>query len=177
MVMSSTSLAQDRPLASELPKIWIGYALAAVTFAGEAYSAWKHPEMATGFTLPPLAIYLPAFVGGVYWLVCVREYHVLLRKVPGWTHPISPNKAVWFHLIPIYNFIWVFQWPDAIAYFVNQKIKANPPMRGWLVGAGVLVSGLCRAFIDPALGLFLLFSTCTYISRHLKNALEAPAGK
>jgi len=167
-------------LVEQLPKVWVGYLLALATFAGEAIAVSRHPELmkAKGLVVPPLEIYLPAFVGLVYWLVCVHRYHVVLSKVPGWKHPITPNKAVWFHFIPFFNFYWVFRWPGAIADFVNQRL-GRTYMKGWVVGVGFLASALCRLLVDTAVGLGILFFTCSYISAHLKTALEgtAPQGQ
>jgi hypothetical protein len=164
-------------LIEQLPKVWIGYLLALATFAGEAIAVSRHPELAKGAGLlvpPPLEIYLPAFVALVYWLVCVHRYHVVMSKIPGWKHPITPNKAVWFHFIPLFNLYWVFKWPEAIASFVNQRV-GRTEMKGWIVGVGFLASALCRLVLDAALGLGILFYTCTYISGHLKRALGAGA--
>ena len=110
-------------LIPQLPKVWIGYVIALATFAGEAIAVARNPDLlkGQGLTVPPLEIYLPAFVGLVYWLVCVYGYHVDLSIVQGWKDAISPNKAVWFHFIPLFNFYWVFRWPEAIAQFVNQR--------------------------------------------------------
>ena len=161
----------QQSLAARLPKIWIGYALAFATLLGEMYSIAENPALADGTGPIPLAVYLPVFVGVVYWLVCVHRYHVILSEVPGWVHPVTPNRAVWFHFIPVYNLFWVFKWPEAIAEFVNKRL-ASQQMKGWIVGAGFLVSLLFRLFLDASLGIIILFLTCTYVSFYLKKAFE-----
>jgi hypothetical protein len=165
-------------LIEQLPKVWIGYLLALATFVGEALAVTRHPELmkGDGLVVPPLEIYLPAFVALVYWLVCVHRYHVVLSKVPGWKHSITPNKAVWFHFIPLFNLYWVFRWPGAIAEFVNQRV-GRPEMKGWIVGVGFLASALCRLLVDAALGLGILFFTCSYISAQLTRALGKNAAR
>jgi hypothetical protein len=162
-------------LIARLPKIWIGYLLALATLIGETIAVARNPELAKGadITAVPLEIYLPTFVAVVYWLVCVHRYHVVLAHVPGWKHPISPARAVWFHFIPIYVVYWVFRWPAAIADFVNQRLEA-PAMNKWTVGTMFLASLLCRIFIDPALSVAMMFFACTYISGFLQRALAAP---
>jgi hypothetical protein len=163
-------------LIARLPKIWIGYALAFATLAGEMVAVARNPELAKGvqITVPPLEIYLPAFVGLVYWLACVHRYHVVLANVPGYKHPITPARAVWFHFIPIYVIYWVFRWPAAIADFVNERLQAKV-MNKWTVGVCFVGSVLCRLFIDASLHVALLFFACTYISGFLRRALSAPA--
>jgi hypothetical protein len=163
-------------LVARLPKIWIGYALAFATLVGEMVAVVRNPELVKGaqIAVPPLEIYLPAFVGLVYWLVCVHRYHVVLANVPGWKHPITPGRAVWFHFIPIFVVYWVFRWPAAIADFVNERLQAKV-MNKWTLGVCFLGSILCRLFVDASLHVALLFFGCTYISGFLRRALSAPA--
>jgi hypothetical protein len=162
-------------LIARLPKIWIGYLLAFATLTGEMIAVARNPELAEGadITAIPLEIYLPTFVAVVYWLVCVHRYHVVLANVPGWRHPISPARAVWFHFIPVYVVYWVFRWPAAIADFVNQRLQ-TPVMNKWTVGTMFFVSLLCRLFVDSALSVAMLFFACTYISGFLRRALVVP---
>jgi len=166
----------DASLIARLPKVWIGYLLAFATLIGEVIAVARHPELVKGtqIAVPPLEIYLPAFVALVYWLVCVHRYHVVLANVPGWKHPISPARAVWFHFIPVFVVYWVFRWPAAIADFVNQRLQAQV-MNKWTVGVCFLGSVVCRLFVDAALHVALLFFACTYISGFLQRALAAPA--
>jgi hypothetical protein len=159
-------------LIARLPKIWIGYLLAFATLIGEMIAVARNPELVKSvqFAVPPLEIFLPAFLAAVYWLVCIYRYHFVLAHVPGWEHPITPARAVWFHLIPFFNVYWVFRWPNAIAVFVNQRMNSRV-MSLWAAGASLFAALVCRIF-DPALGTAMLFFTCAYISRHLKRALE-----
>ena len=160
-------------LIARLPKIWIGYLLALATLVGEMVAFAQQPELAnnTGLVVPPLAIFLPAFVALVYWFTCVYRFHVVLANVPGWQHPVTPARAVWFHFIPVFQLYWLFRWPYAIAVFVNQRLHARA-MSLWTGGASLLLALLCRV-VEPALGTAMLFFTCSYISRQLKRALEA----
>jgi hypothetical protein len=163
-------------LIARLPKVWTGYLLASATLAGEVIAVARHPELVTGMqiAIPPLEIYLPAFVALVYWLVCVHRYHVVLANVRGWKHPISPARAVWFHFIPVFVVDWVFRWPAAIADFVNARLESRV-MNKWSVGVCFHASMLCRLFVDAALHVALLFVACSYISGFLERALAAPA--
>ena len=160
-----------------MPKLWIGYIFAFVTFVGEIIAVSRHPEIVKNveFGVPPLEIFLPAFVARVYWFVCIYRYHKILAAIPRYVHPISPGKAVGYHFIPFYNLFWIFKWPEAIAEFVNARLHA-PAMRGWVLGVGVLAAFLCQTFLDAALGVALLFLSTTYVSGFLTRALAAPAG-
>lgn len=160
-----------------MPKLWIGYVLAFVTFVGEIIAVSRHPEVFGAkeikFDIPPLEIFLPAFVTRVYWFVCIYRYHKILAGVPGYTHPISAGKAVGFHFIPFFNVFWIFHWPAAIAEFVNARLRA-PVMRGWALGIGILGAFLCQIFLDAGFGAALLFLVTSNLAGFLKRSLSVP---
>ncbi|MBS1842262.1 MAG: hypothetical protein JSS69_01570 [Acidobacteria bacterium] len=164
-----------------MPKLWVGYLLALATFIGEMIAVARHPEILNPpdpgkdavFSVPPLEIFLPVFVSYVYWLVCVYRYHKILAAVPRYKHPISPAKAVGFHFIPLFWVIWLFIWPKKIADFVNARFK-NPLMRGWVFGVGFMGAMLCQVFLDPGLGIALLFVSTSYVGGFLARALSIP---
>ncbi len=161
-------------ISAQLPKIWIGYLLGVATFVAELVAVALHPEFAKGENpIPPLYLFLAVFVGGVYWLVCVYQYHGVMAQIPGWKHPISPVRAVGFHFIPLYNFYWVFHWPREIARFVNWRMQ-KPLMKPELVGAGVFAAFVVRFLLDAGLGLILLFVAASYVSGCLRAALATP---
>src|SRR5258708_39488810 len=98
-----------------LPQVWIGYLLGVVTIVAEIIAVELHPELAKGgFTIPPLYLFLSAFVGGVYWLGCAYQYHVVLAPVPGWNHPLLPPAARGLPFFPLHNLYCVFKWPQGI---------------------------------------------------------------
>lgn len=158
-----------------MPKLWIGYLLAGVTLIGEIVAVSRNPDlMKSGqFIVPPLEIFLPAFVARVYWFVCVYRYHKILAAVPNYIHPITPGKAVGFHFIPGFNIYWIFRWPITIADFVNHRLGA-PLMRGWVLGVAMIFAILCQTFLDAALGAALLFFATGYLAAFLKKALTVP---
>jgi hypothetical protein len=158
-----------------LPQVWIGYLFGVATIVAEIVAVELHPELAKGgFNIPPLYLFLSAFVGGVYWLVCVYQYHVMLAHIPGWKHPISPGRAVGFHFLPVYNFYWVFKWPQEIARFVNWRLQ-KPLMKPQSVGIAVFAAFIVRLLLDPGLGLILLFVAFSHVSACLRRALASPA--
>ena len=156
-----------------LPRIWIGHLMGVVTMVAGLVAVSLHPELAKGgLTNQPLYFFLPVFVGGVYWLVCVYQYHLVMASVPGWKHPISPARAVGFHVLPLYNFYWVFKWPQEIAKFVNWRVQ-RPLMKPERVGLAVLAAFFIRFVVDPGLGLILLFVAASYVSACLRYAFAA----
>src|SRR5882672_928695 len=167
---------QIRPVKlPRLPQLWIGYLFGFATVVGELIDgSLPTPDpVTTDFPIPDLYLFLLMFVGGVYWLVCVYRYHVVMQHVPGWKHPISPVRAVGFHFIPIYNLYWVFKWPQEIARFVNWRF-GQPVMKPQMVGLMVFGAFVMRFLFDPGLGLILLFLAASYASGCLRRAFALP---
>ena len=155
-----------------LPHVWIGYLFGLATTVAEVVSLDGQPDLAKGqFVIPPLYVFLPSFVGIVYWLVCVHRIHLVLNHIPGWTHPISPARAAGFHLIPIYNLYWIFKWPREVARFVNDQLQL-PLMKPVTVGITLLLAMVLRYF-DPGPGLILMFMPLSYVSKCMRTALAA----
>ena len=159
-------------LTVHLPKIWIGYLLCLATFIDEAIFVTNHPELVSKqqLVVPPLHLFLLAFVTFVYGLVCIHKIHVVLSLVPGWNHPISPGQAVWFHFIPIYQFYWLYKWPRECANFVNWRLQGavlHPRNAGlFMLGSYVL---------SVVLGsLFLAFFSLSFIATWIRRALTVP---
>lgn len=163
----------EADLARQLPRIWIGYLLCLATFVDEAAVVARHPEITSGRLFPPpLHLFLLGFVSVVYWLVCVHKLHVVLAFVPGWKHPVSPARAVWFHFIPIYSIYWLYRWPREVAAFVNWKLGVQA-VRPRNAGLFVLASYFSLVLLGPG-GLILLFFAlshlCTWVARALAQA-------
>ncbi|HLK03819.1 MAG TPA: hypothetical protein VKT53_05215 [Candidatus Acidoferrum sp.] len=171
-----------------MPKLWIGYALAAATFAGEMIAIARHPELLDApdsakdaiLSVPPLEVFLPLFVSYVFWMVCIHRYHKILAAIPHYKHPISPAKAVGFHFIPFFWLVWVFIWPKEVAKFVNARFEmpagfGMPLMRGWVFGIGAIGAMLCQIFLDPGMGIALLFISTAYVGGFLSRALSIPS--
>ena len=160
-------------LVRQLPKLWIGYLLCLATFIDEGMVLSQHPEVASGQTfIPPLHLFLLTFVSGVYWLVSIHQLHVVLSLVPGWKHPISPARAVWFHFIPLYFVYWLYRWPKEAANFVNwrvQRIVVQPRNAGIMI----LLAYLSLFLLGPG-GLALLFFALSYVVAWVGRALLTP---
>jgi hypothetical protein len=158
-------------LAEHLPKIWIGYLLCVATFVDEAIFLAGHPELVSGkLFIPPLHLFLLGFVSLVYWLVCIHKLHVILSLVPGWRHPISPARAVWFHFIPVYNLYWLYKWPRECANFVNWRMQGAvlQPRNAGLLMAGSYV--LCVLLGS----LILVFFALSFVVAWTRRALNMP---
>ena len=173
---------QEEPRAlPRFPRIWIGYLLGVATLIAEMIAVTLHPELAKEpLLIPPSYLFLANFISVVYWLVCVYEYHVVLAQTTTGGYPIKPLRAAWFHLIPIYGLYWVFKWPRDLARYVNSRLEA-PLMRPDRTGSAVFIAFAVFLVLDRGLGMVLLFSAASYLSRCLRHALAArpalPAGQ
>ncbi len=109
--------------ARPLPKMWIGFMLGIIFLAAELIaSVWLinsdwHAGNYTIITISALIWF--------YWLYCVFKIHDAVCSIPGYTHPITPARAVGMHFVPFYNFYWVFKWPSALAGFVNWRMQSK----------------------------------------------------
>jgi len=160
-------------LVPHLPKVRIGYILCLATFIDEGIVLSQHPEIASGQTfLPPLHLFLLSFVTAVYWLVSIHRLHVVLSLVPGWKHPISPGRAVWFHFIPIYFLYWLYHWPEEAANFVNWRVQRRvvQPRNAGII---VLLAYFSLFLLGPG-GLALLFFALSYVVAWVARALLTP---
>lgn len=162
---------RSHELARHLPKIWIGYLLCLATFIDEAIFVTSHPDIvAKKFFVPPLHLFLLGFVSFVYWMVCIHKLHVVLSLVPGWRHPISPARAVWFHFIPVFNLYWLYKWPRECANFVNWRVSGTvlqPRNAGLFVLGSYVLSFLLGSLI-------LVFFSLSFVTRWVRRALGMP---
>jgi len=145
--------------------------LGLATFITEIVAISRHPELTKElFVTPPLYLFLANFISLVYWLVCVYEFHVVLRYVSSGAYPIKPLRAAWFHLIPIYGLYWVYKWPRELARYVNSRLPA-PLMKPDRTGLAVFLAFVMFLFLDRGFGMILLSWAASHLSRWLRLAL------
>lgn len=153
------------------PRIWVGYLLGLATLIAEIVAILLHPELTKElFVTPPLYLFLANFISLAYWLVCVYEFHLVLRHVSSGAYPIKPLRAAWFHLIPVYGLYWVYKWPRELARFVNSRFPA-PLMRPQRAGLAVFLAFVVFLLLDRGFGMILLFWAAAHLARCLRLAL------
>jgi hypothetical protein len=173
-----THWSESECLAPHLPKLRFGFGLAILIFVTEAVWGVQR-ELARGTIewrsaggYAAALTLIGALVATAYVLHCISTYHYLVGKAEGWSHPISPKRAVRFHFIPIFNLYWDFKWPVEIARFVNWRMQCHR-MSGMLVGSVVLAGFLIAGFIDSSIGLIVILCAFSYVSRCLRDAFAA----
>ncbi len=156
----------ERPARSSLPRVWIGFIFAAAFLMGEFVLLYFEGDEAGMLQLTPLAL-----GGWIYWLVCVHRFHKILNEVSRNQYPITPAEAVWKHLIPFYNFVWIFRWPAGISEYLTSRGRVTM-VSGHLLGLVLLASVLLGRFFDTAIGLAGVFAIGLYISAKMKKHIE-----
>ncbi|HXY24275.1 MAG TPA: hypothetical protein VEI73_06465 [Candidatus Acidoferrum sp.] len=157
------------------PRIWVGYLLGVATFITEIVTAVLHPELLKEpFSIPPIYLFLAQFICLVYWMVFAYEFHLVLKQATSGGYTISPLRAAWFHLIPIFSLYWVFKWPRELARFVNGRLPA-PLMHPDRTGLAVFIAFVVFLFLDRGFGMILLFWAASRLSGCLRFALQAPS--
>lgn len=148
---------------SSIPKFWVGYIIAAFFLFIDIF---LDPVIAKQYSLGTV---MGAF-GVVYWLACVCQLHEVCRRLDP-SYPVSPTKAFWFHIIPVYNLLyWVFRWPSEMIAFIwarNPKCKLN----GWVPGSLIFLGFLSGRLLIGELGIVLLTFSGQLIAKELRLIL------
>jgi hypothetical protein len=167
--ITDTSTDEQIP-ESSAPWVWIGFLFAGAMFIVEIYSVfmeWDDTSITRALTL----IWIP---GWIFWLVCIHRIHKILAELTSHRYPISPGEAAWKHIIPFYNFIWVFKWPAEISDYLNRRGRVKM-ISGYVVGGMLLLSLLLR-FFDGAIAMAFLFGVTMFVSAKVKKHVKAVKG-
>lgn len=145
------------PLRINLPKIWVGYVIAAIM----AYLVYLEVNASSS-----VFIWI-TIIGVAYWFFCVYRIHNILDIITNFQYPISPSKAILGHFIPFYNIYWVFKWPNELANFVNRIVPTRGMAKGWsgifLLLGGIMFSGV--------LGVVFIFGVLGYCNSKIRRAI------
>jgi hypothetical protein len=170
------SRQQQPDVLPRFPRIWVGYLLGIATLIAEIVAVTLHPDLLKEpLLIPPLYLFMANFISVVYWLVCIYEFHVILLRATKGQYPISPMRAAWFHLIPIYGLYWVFKWPRELARFINTRV-GGPFMNPDRTGLAIFIAFAIFLVLDRGFGMILLFWANSYLSKCLRHALATPQG-
>jgi hypothetical protein len=152
-------------VAIRLPRMWIGYVMAAFCLLIEI-PRWLNKGSSSG-DLATAAL-LGNFFGWIYWLFCVHRMHKVLARATHSSYQTTPRRAIWLQFVPLYNLIWAVKWPNRIARFLKQ---ANPAMRIAVRWPGILIL-LGGFFGYTSFRLFVLFSVGVYLNRKIRGMVE-----
>jgi hypothetical protein len=173
------AIGESGNIAPQLPGLRFGFGLATALFVLEiVFGVQKElargtPGARAAGSYAAALTLVVALVSTAFILHCISAYHCAVSEIEGWSHAISPKRAVRFHFIPIFNFYWNFRWPIEMARFINWRMQRRR-MSGTLLGASVLAGFLIAALLDASIGLAVIFSAFAYLSRSLRDAFAAP---
>jgi len=167
--LSNRSYPRFEPV-SPLPRVWIGFLIAAAFL-------WAEFADAEAGNTGPIGLYTlaTALVGWVYWLFCVYRFHKILREISrdadgDPTYRTTPWQAVGYHFVPIYIVVWLFKWPIDLVEYVNSHSSARM-IPGGLLGTLFFVSIVVLRFYDGAASLATTFGLGLYIAGKLRQAV------
>jgi hypothetical protein len=138
-----------------LPSPYLGY-LFCVVFIGYEFLL---PDVSNELAIR-LAI---ALFGWVYYLYIVYTIHEVVEIRYTHRYDVSPTKATFLHLVPIYNFYWLYKWPTKLFdYITNREERGffNQQMVVALILGGPLLSRFDFAvgYACTTTGLLLLIN-------------------
>jgi hypothetical protein len=110
----------------------------------------------------------------VYWLICIHRIHKIMAELTNKRYSISPGEAVIKHFIPILSIIFIFQWPNELSTYINERGRVKM-ISGYAIGAMLLVSFVLR-IIDGSFGTAALFGVTMFVSSKLKAHVKALKG-
>jgi hypothetical protein len=165
---SSVESASTR--VSPLPKIWIGFVLAALFILYQLFLDFLPAIFRTRYGFPGGAsvICLSAMA---YWLFCVYRFHRILEETTHGQYPVEAKRAAVLHLVPVYNLYWMFKWPSELVKYMNHKGRVQMTS-GWVIGLLILFSVIILSKIDGSLSIAALFFIAMYIKKKLSIHLE-----
>jgi hypothetical protein len=171
-----------KPL-TPMPKIWVGYILATVSFALKSlvfyYMAMpmilldkvtKEAMLDVTRTSTYIITYIGIMACSVYWLYCIYKIHVVLAESTGNEYSITPGRAVVGHLFPFYDIYCLFKWSNEIRLFVNNKMNSKIIYKH-VPGLLILYGFIWVWAADGLIGFVVVYATSSYIVRGIKHAL------
>ena len=113
--------------------------------------------------------------GMIYWLFCVHRIHKILAQLSHGHYPHTPLEAALKHIIPFYNFYWIFKWPGDLSDYLNRRGRVQI-ISGAVIGVMLLLSLLTYRLVDGAIGMAGLFGVTMFISSKVKAHVKAVKG-
>lgn len=170
-----SSEPEKRLPTSKLPHVWIGFVFVVVFLVAEIYELAAAGFDETIVSDASITLILIGLAGWVYWLFCVHRFHQIIEETSSTGSPTSPKMAVVGHIIPFFNFYWVFKWPSALVSFLRKQGNVQI-VSGYLLGALLFASILVSRFFDGAIGMAGIFSVGIYINNKMSRYLQTLAG-
>lgn len=172
---NSTAAApsQEQVPTSSLPHVWVGFVFVVVFFAAEIFEVVSAGFDESAIPAVSFKLILVALAGWVYWLFCVHRFHKVLDEASGGSYPVSTTSAVVGHIVPFYNFYWLFKWPSELASYIESRGRDVQIVSGYLIGGLLLISVLIGRLFDGAIGLAGVFGVGLYVNSKLRQYVQS----
>jgi hypothetical protein len=171
--------ATERVPTSSFPWIWVGFLFAFAFFVIEVVLVIMtfdfEQEVSTNDAELSIIFGLLGLPGLIYWMFCVHRLHKILGEMTNGRYPITPNEAAFKHLVPFYNFYWIFKWPSEFANYLNSRRRVSM-ISGAALGVVLLLGMLVFRLIDGSIGMAWLFGLTMFMSFKLKAHVKALTG-
>ena len=153
---------------SSPPWVWIGFLFAAAFFVVAFTLGVMEVLAVEADTIRMLNAMLTilGFVSLIYWLICIHRIHKIMAEITDNRYAITPGESVWKHFIPILSIIFLFQWPNELSTYLNERGRVKM-ISGYAIGGMLLFAFVLRLF-DGAFGTAALFGITLFISSKLK---------
>lgn len=152
---------------SSLAPVWPWLVITAAAFGLELWIVATGKLQARSWmsTLTSLSV-----VGMLYYLVSVWRLVSALRRATRGGFPVTPGRAAGYHLIPLFNLVWPFQWGSAVSRFAERNGRGRAIDR-YVPGALFLLSILLLR-VDTALRTLVLGTVVVYVQLRLKSNMR-----
>ena len=161
--------------AFRFPNVRFGIFFSAVLFgihlAIAIYEAFVAPDSLALLDGLSVILLVP---GIIYWYLCIYWTHKTLRVMTRGEYPVTPGRAAFYSLIPLFQIYWIFRWPAAMARFIND-VSGEKRMRLWYPGAAFILAALVSRFLDTALALFINFIFLQHLIHGVNAAVQGVA--
>lgn len=160
---------EELPAKSSVPWVWFGFFFAFAFLVCEFLYLFL--DLTPTFRFAPILI---GVIAWIYWLFCVFRFHTILREITRNHYKITEPEAALLHLIPVFNFYWVFKWSSDFSDYLNMRGRVKV-VSGKVLGA-ILLAGVLLMRLDGAIGLFTIFGIGTYMAAKLESHIAEIKG-
>ena len=163
---------KEKTVARKLPNLLVPLALSFFSF--DVYIGIEGADNIFLF----LWIWIYPIIGFSYWMFCVHRYHKILNEIFP-EYPITPNRAVGYHFIPLYHLFWVFRWLKTLTDFgMKRNIKM---INGYWLAIALVAIFLwflwrwlftCVYYVEVFALIVLIFLIGFYINGKMRRLIE-----
>ncbi len=143
--------------------LYVGYFFAATFFGYEFFSLEAPYDLIVRLSI--------GLFGWLYFLYLVYTVHEVIEVRYSKQYPISPTKAMFTHLIPIYQVYWVYKWPRSLQDYIRRREQKD--FFDSKVVVALLLGGTALTRFDFAIGYALVTTAMLILLKGIKELMLA----